>query len=296
AAPQDGAAARPLRQRSEGRRPPLPSADPERLLHPEGEEFAIADLAGLGGVLDGLGHHGCAVVVHEDLELHLGEELDHVLRTPVELGVPLLPPESLDLGHGHPFHALLRQRLLHLVELERLDDGFDLLHRLPPWRRSRRPTFRRVRNLSTAPDPGPYRTCRISLDHQLRRSARGRTTTFIGRTCSILGNGGMPFARVGNRRARAARSPGARIHDSVHPVLPKPGARAHEAGTRSEPTTLLPGRASPSPHGLPATGAWHPSALAVPRAAYRRRLCRGRSGAVALRPLSPAGGQGGGPG
>jgi hypothetical protein len=42
----------------------------------------------------------------------------------------LLPPEALGLEHGDPGHADLVQRLLHLVELEGLYDGFDLLLRL----------------------------------------------------------------------------------------------------------------------------------------------------------------------
>ena len=67
-----------------------------------------------------------------DLDLDLGQEVDHVLRAPVQLGVPLLAPEPLHLGHGQTGDADLRQRLAHLVELERFDDGFDLLHRRFP--------------------------------------------------------------------------------------------------------------------------------------------------------------------
>src|SRR5271169_785668 len=41
----------------------------------------------------------------------------------------LLPAKSFGLGHGDAFDADLMERLLHLVELEGLDDGFDLFHR-----------------------------------------------------------------------------------------------------------------------------------------------------------------------
>ena len=40
----------------------------------------------------------------------------------------LLAAEALGLGDGDAGDADLVQRLLHLVELERLDDRFDLLH------------------------------------------------------------------------------------------------------------------------------------------------------------------------
>jgi hypothetical protein len=42
--------------------------------------------------------------------------------------VTLLAPEALDLDDGEALHADLLKRLLHLVELEGLDDGLDLLH------------------------------------------------------------------------------------------------------------------------------------------------------------------------
>ena len=69
-------------------------------------------------------------VVEQNLDLDLGKKVDDVFGATVELGVTLLPTEPLHLGHGHSLDALLRQRVLHLVELEGLDDGFDLLHGL----------------------------------------------------------------------------------------------------------------------------------------------------------------------
>src|SRR2546422_478571 len=68
-------------------------------------------------------------VRHDQLDLDLGQKVDRVLGTAVELGVALLPSEAAHLRHGHPDDAQLRQRLLDVVELERLDDRFDLLHR-----------------------------------------------------------------------------------------------------------------------------------------------------------------------
>src|SRR5660397_165944 len=81
---------------------------------------------------DPFAHHGHQLVVHCRLYLHLGDEVDHVLRPAVHLGVPLLPPEPLHFEDGHSGHAHLGERLLHLVHLERLDDRFDLFHRMSP--------------------------------------------------------------------------------------------------------------------------------------------------------------------
>ena len=43
----------------------------------------------------------------------------------------LLAPETLSLGDGDALDSDLVQRVLDLVERERLDDRFDLLHGLP---------------------------------------------------------------------------------------------------------------------------------------------------------------------
>ena len=64
----------------------------------------------------------------DDLELDLGQEVHDVLRAPIQLGVPLLASEALDLAHGQSLNADRAQTLLHLIQLERLDDRFDLFH------------------------------------------------------------------------------------------------------------------------------------------------------------------------
>jgi hypothetical protein len=42
----------------------------------------------------------------------------------------LLPAEAADLGYGHALHALGIESVLHFLELEVADDGFNLLHGL----------------------------------------------------------------------------------------------------------------------------------------------------------------------
>ena len=67
-------------------------------------------------------------VLDHHLDLHLRQEVDHVLGAAVQLGVALLPAEALDLGHRQARHADVGQGLAHLFELEGLDDGGDLFH------------------------------------------------------------------------------------------------------------------------------------------------------------------------
>src|SRR5690606_36217340 len=107
----------------------LAGADAHHAVQVPDEDLAVADLAGARRLHDRLDHGVELLVGDRDLELDLGQEVDHVLGAAVELGVALLATEALDLGGGDAGHAGLRQRLAHIVELERLDHRHDHLHR-----------------------------------------------------------------------------------------------------------------------------------------------------------------------
>src|SRR5262245_52212192 len=106
-------------------------ADADDLLEVEHEDLPVADLAGVRRLLDRLDHLLEHVAFDRGFDLDLGQEVDHVLGPTIELRVALLPPEALDLGDRDPLHADARQRLAHLVELERLDDGRNEFHGNP---------------------------------------------------------------------------------------------------------------------------------------------------------------------
>src|SRR6476661_8592686 len=109
----------------------LAGADADRLVDCRDENLAVADAAGMGGRLDRLDGALDHPILHNHLDLYLGQKVDDVLGAAVKLGMSLLPAETLGLGDGDALDADLVQRLLHLVELEGLDDRLDLLHRNP---------------------------------------------------------------------------------------------------------------------------------------------------------------------
>ena len=68
------------------------------------------------------------VFVDDDFDFHLGQEIHDIFGAAIEFGMALLAAEALGLGHRDALDADFLQRFLHFVELERLDDGFDLFH------------------------------------------------------------------------------------------------------------------------------------------------------------------------
>ena len=109
------------------------------------EDLAVADAAGARGVHDRLDRPLDHVVLADHLDLHLGQEVHDVFGAAIELGVALLAAEPLGLDHGDALQPDLVQRFLHLVQLERLDDRFDLFHARS--RPARRASSRRARRL-----------------------------------------------------------------------------------------------------------------------------------------------------
>ena len=109
---------------------------------------------------DGLERAVELVVGDHHLDLDLGQEVHDVLGAAVELGLALLAAVALGLDDGHALDAQLLQGLLHLVQLERLDDGFDLFHDLP-------------RYLEAPPGP-PWRSARTEHSRAEENAPRGR--------------------------------------------------------------------------------------------------------------------------
>src|SRR6267378_4233958 len=89
---------------------------------------ALASATGMGRAADCLDRLLDHLILDNELDLHLGQEVDDVLGAAIELGMALLPSEPLGFQDGDALEPDLVQRVLHFVELEALDDRFDLLH------------------------------------------------------------------------------------------------------------------------------------------------------------------------
>ncbi len=112
----------PLSRSSERLLSGLSGADTDRLLQFQHEDLPVPDLAGVGGLGDCIDHTIRHVIRDSDIDLHLGQEIHHILGTPIELGVSFLPSKPLDIGNRDSLHADLGQRLTNIVQFERFDN------------------------------------------------------------------------------------------------------------------------------------------------------------------------------
>src|SRR5260370_30703950 len=102
------------------------------LIHGNHEHPAVADLAGTRRLDDGADRVVDDAVLHVHLDFHLGQQADVVLLAAVDGRVPFLLAMTPDFSDGHAGDAELGQRLLHVVDLVRSNDGLNQLHRCSP--------------------------------------------------------------------------------------------------------------------------------------------------------------------
>ena len=110
----------------------LARTDADRLFERGDEDLAVADLAGARGCRDRVDHLGHQLARHGDLDLQLRQEAHGIFGAAIDLGMALLPPVALHLGHGEAVHAESGERVAHLLQLERLDDRHHDPHGLGP--------------------------------------------------------------------------------------------------------------------------------------------------------------------
>src|SRR6185503_15808865 len=82
----------------------LAGADAHDLLEVEDEDLPVADLPGVGALLDRLDDALEDVFLDRRLDLHLGKEVDDVLGAAIELRVALLPAEALHFRDRDALH------------------------------------------------------------------------------------------------------------------------------------------------------------------------------------------------
>ena len=106
----------------------LAGTNADNLLDSCNEDLTVTDLAGMCCLENGINGILNGIIGDNDFNLHLGQEIDDILCTAIQLGMPFLAAKTFNFSDGKALNANLGQRLTHLVELERFDHGFDFFH------------------------------------------------------------------------------------------------------------------------------------------------------------------------
>lgn len=112
----------------DGRRSSFARADTDGFLDIGNENLSITDFTGVRALDDGCGHSVSLRVINDDLDLHLWQEINGVLRTAIDFGVPFLAAKALDFGDCHALHTHLGEGFFDFLKLEWFDDRFDFFH------------------------------------------------------------------------------------------------------------------------------------------------------------------------
>ncbi len=65
------------------------------------------------------------VIGENEFKFHLGQEIHGVFATTVDFRMALLATEAFHFRDGHALDSDFGERLLHILHLEWLNDGFD---------------------------------------------------------------------------------------------------------------------------------------------------------------------------
>jgi hypothetical protein len=88
----------------------------------EDEDLPVTDFAGFCGVDDCLDYLVGQGILNGDFNFCLGYELDRVLGTPIDFGVPALPPKATDFGDSDALHSHIPYGFTNIIKFERFDN------------------------------------------------------------------------------------------------------------------------------------------------------------------------------
>ena len=111
--------------------PMFPRPNTHHILYRQDKNFPIANASRMGRC-----HNGVDDIVHllfwsKDFELGLGQKIYHILRPSIQFCVPFWRPKPFTSVTVSPCTPTVLRRSLDFIELERLDDGFNLFHHAP---------------------------------------------------------------------------------------------------------------------------------------------------------------------
>jgi len=109
----------------------LSGANANNALDGYNENLSIANFAGMGGGFDGLHNQVDLICYDHYLNIYLGDKVNHVFSTTINLGMSFLASVTLYLGDGHPLNANFCQRFFNAVEFKWFYNRLNFFHCVP---------------------------------------------------------------------------------------------------------------------------------------------------------------------
>src|SRR5262245_59824055 len=106
-------------------------ANTDNLLDRSHGYLPVPDLSSASSPRYQINDLGRLVISYENFDFDFRQEVHRVLRPAIQLRMAFLAPKTLDFTDGHSLDTYLREGILNLVELERLDYCFNHFHALP---------------------------------------------------------------------------------------------------------------------------------------------------------------------
>jgi len=95
------------------------------------EYLAVTNMAGSRNAHQSLDYVFGHFVLDDDLNSHLGNEINDIGGAAVDFLLSTGSSEAFDFGNCHSLDPDFAQAILYVIELERFDNGFDLFHDAP---------------------------------------------------------------------------------------------------------------------------------------------------------------------
>src|SRR5215471_1700603 len=108
----------------------FPSPNTHDIINGQDKNFPVANTPRVGSCHNGINNIVYLLFWGKDFELSLGQKINHIFRTPVQLRMPLLASKAFDLSHCQSLDTNSIEAILDFVELERLNDCLNLFHHI----------------------------------------------------------------------------------------------------------------------------------------------------------------------
>lgn len=102
--------------------------DTDNLFHIRDENLSVTDAACLSGIANRFDHCIRILIGKHDFDLHLWQKVDDIFRATIKFRMAFLTTKALGFRNRYSLESDFLKGFLHFVELERLNDRFDLFH------------------------------------------------------------------------------------------------------------------------------------------------------------------------